>query len=542
MNKLLIAVTLLGTLVYEAHAQNTYDIVPKPVQLKARQGKFVFGKDTRILLPNDDPDMLHAAYALQERFLLTNAWYLKAEKPNENVIPGNDVIFILNSGIQNREAYRLHIQKNRIEVEAASAAGFFYAMQTIRQLLPPEIERNRAPNRELSVPCAEIEDAPRYPYRGFLLDVCRHFFAVKEIKRYIDLLAFHKINTFHWHLTDDQGWRIEIKKYPNLTGTGAWRERTLIGHLSAADHKYNQTHYGGYYTQEEIKSVVAYAKTKFVTVIPEIEMPGHAVAALAAYPELSCSGGPFEVAGHWGIFNDVYCTGENTFRFLEDVLAEVIDLFPGKYVHIGGDECPKVRWKRCHQCQTNIRELKLKDEHELQSYFIARIEKFVNAKGRTVIGWDEILEGGLAANATVMSWRNMENGAVAAKQGHDVIMTPTAFCYFDYYQSKDKNGEPLAIGGYLPLEKVYDFDPVPAGLTVSETQHILGGQANLWTEYIATPSGVEYMLLPRLAALSEAVWSPKEGKNYVEFKQRLKNGPVKHYDALDLTYSTVDLN
>jgi hexosaminidase len=544
MNKLLIVFIFFCTFVYEAHAQNTYHIVPKPVKLKPQQGKFVFGKDTRILLPNDDPDMLHAAYALQERFLLTNAWYLKVEKPDENLTPapGNDVIFKLNSGIQNREAYRLHILKDRIEVEAASAAGFFYAMQTIRQLLPPEIERNRPPNKELSVPCAEIEDTPRYSYRGVLLDVSRHFSAIKDIKRYIDLLAFHKINTFHWHLTDDQGWRIEIKKYPKLTEVGAWRDQTLIGHLDTGDRKYNQTRYGGYYTQEEIKNTVAYAKTKFITIIPEIALPGHAVAALAAYPELSCSGGPFEVAGRWGIYHDVYCTGENTFRFLEDVLGEVIDLFPGKYVHIGGGECPKTRWERCHQCQTKIKELGLKDEHELQSYFISRIEKFVHSKGRAVIGWDELTESKPVAGATVMARRNMENGVAAAKQGRDVIMTPTDFCYFDYYQSKDVKTEPLAVGGYLPLEKVYEFDPAPAGLTVAEAQHILGGQANLWTEYIATSSHVEYMLFPRLAALSEAVWSPKEGKNYGDFKQRLKNGPVKHYDALYLTYSTADLN
>ncbi|MDR0714191.1 MAG: beta-N-acetylhexosaminidase [Bacteroidales bacterium] len=542
MNKLLIISVLFCTFAYTVCAQNIYNIVPNPVELKIRQGKFVFSKDTRILLPNDDPDLLHAAYALQERFLLTKAWYLKAEKPDADVKPGNDVVFKLNPEIKNREAYRLHISKNRIEVEAGAAAGFFYAMQTIRQLLPPEIERNQAPNSELSVPCAEIEDAPRYPYRGLLLDVCRHFSGVKEVKRYIDLLAFHKINTFHWHLTDDQGWRIEIKKYPKLSEISAWRDRTLIGRYTPSGRKYAQTRYGGYYTQEEIKNVIEYAKTKFVTIIPEIEMPGHAMAALAAYPELSCSGGPFEVAGHWGVFNDVYCPKEATFRFLEDVLSEVIDLFPGKYVHIGGDECPKIRWERCHHCQSKIRELGLKDEHELQSYFISRIEKFVNAKGRTVIGWDEILEGGLAANATVMSWRGMEGGVVAAKQGHDVIMTPTDFCYFDYYQSKNRDTEPLAIGGYLPLEKVYAFDPTPAGLTDSEAQHILGGQANLWTEYLAAPSAVEYMLFPRLAAMSEALWSRKERKNYSDFKRRLTGNIVKRYESLGLTYSTADMN
>ncbi|MDR0814138.1 MAG: beta-N-acetylhexosaminidase [Bacteroidales bacterium] len=544
MNKLIIT-SLICTLSFASFAQNSYNIVPKPVKLKAQQGKFVFNNDTRIIVPEETQDLQNAVFALQERFLLTKVWHLKTEKATENMKPADNTIFIkLNPAMTNKEAYKLKILKTRIEIEAGAAPGVFYAMQTLRQLLPPEIEKNQAPpaTLEMAVPCAEIDDAPRYAYRGILLDVSRHFSTVKDVKHYIDLLAFHKINTFHWHLTDDQGWRIEIKKYPKLSEISAWRDRTLIGSYTETGRKYQQQRYGGYYKQEEIKEVVAYAKSKFITVIPEIELPGHAMAALTAYPEFSCTGGPFEVSGLWGVFNDVFCPKDETFRFLEDVLSEVIALFPSKYIHIGGDECPKVRWERCHHCQTKIKELGLKDEHALQSYFISRIEKFVSSKGRSIVGWDEILEGGLADNATVMSWRGEEGGIAAAKQGHDVIMTPTSFCYLDYYQSEDKKSEPLAIGGFLPLEKVYSFDPTPAQLTAEEAKHILGGQANLWTEYIPTRTGVEYMLLPRMAALSEAVWTNKEGKNYDDFKKRLKNGTVKHYDALDLTYSKSNLN
>ncbi|MDR3095040.1 MAG: beta-N-acetylhexosaminidase [Bacteroidales bacterium] len=543
MNKLIVT-SLICSLSLASFAQNSYNIVPKPVKLKAQQGKFVFNSDTRIVVPEETIDLQNALFALQERFLLTKVWHLKIEKATENMKPADNTIFIkFNPAMTNQEAYKLRILKTRIEIEAGAAPGVFYAMQTLRQLLPPEIERNQTPpaTLELSVPCAEIEDTPRYAYRGILLDVCRHFSNVRDVKHYINMLAFHKINTFHWHLTDDQGWRIEIKKYPKLAEISAWRDRTLIGSYTETGRKYEQRRYGGYYTQEEIKEVVAYAKTKFITVIPEIELPGHAMAALAAYPEFSCTGGPFEVSGLWGIFNDVYCPKDITFQFWEDVLSEVISLFPSKYIHIGGDECPKVRWERCHHCQTKMKELGLKDEHALQSYVISRIEKFVSSKGRSIIGWDEILEGGLADNATVMSWRGLEGGIAAARQGHDVIMTPTSFCYLDYYQSEDKKSEPLAIGGFLPLEKVYSFDPTPAQLTTEEAKHILGGQANLWTEYIPTRTGVEYMLFPRMAALSEAVWTNKEGKNFDDFKNRLKNGTVKHYDALDVTYSKSNL-
>ncbi len=522
---------------------NSYNIIPQPVKLKSQPGQFVFNADTCIVIPSGDVDIYNAAFSLLERLLLSTGMNIRiADASQVDAKAGDNMVFFkVDPSVANKEGYKMKIRKNRIDVEASHAAGFFYAMQTIRQMLPPEIEKNITSTDVIwAVPCVDIEDAPRYPYRGMMLDVCRHFSDVNAIMRYIDKLAFHKINTFHWHLTDDQGWRIEIKKYPKLSEISAWRDRTLIGPYVTTGRKYEQERYGGYYTQEQIKEVVAYAQKRFVTVIPEIEMPGHAVAAMAAYPDLSCSGGPFEVEGLWGVFNDVYCPKETTFEFLENVLSEVIELFPSEYIHIGGDECPKVRWERCYHCRTKIAELGLKDEHELQSYFITRIEKFVSSKGRRVIGWDEILEGGLAPGATVMSWRGTEGGIAAAKQGHDVIMTPNTYCYFDHYQSHDRKTEPLAFGGYLPLEKVYSFDPTPESLSAQEAKHILGAQANLWREYIPTDTHVDYMLFPRLAALSEAVWTPKSGKNYDSFMNRLP-GILKHYDTMQIVYSKSNL-
>ena len=547
MNKIMIRIFLFAmlgaTAVTVAAQTNTYPIVPKPAKLTTKQGQFVFTADTRIVIPNRDDDMRNAVFALLERLLITTGMNIQiVDNLNGDVKPGKDMVYCkIVPSITNREAYRMKIEKDRIEIEAGAAAGIFYAMQTLRQLLPPEIERSTvAKDVTFAVPCAVIEDEPRYPYRGMMLDVCRHFSDVASVKSIIDKLAFHKINRFHWHLTDDQGWRIEIMKYPRLTETGAWRDRTLQGPYVTTGRKYIQERYGGYYTQEQIREVVAYARKKFITVIPEIEMPGHAVAALAAYPELSCTGGPFEVEGLWGVFNDVYCPKESTFEFLENVLAEVIELFPGEYIHIGGDECPKLRWQNCYHCQTKMKELGLKDEHELQSYFITRMAKFINSKGKRIIGWDEILEGGLAPDATVMSWRGTEGGITAAKQGHDVIMTPTSYCYLDYYQSQDREREPLAIGGYVPMEKVYSFDPTPETLTPKEARHILGGQCNLWREYIPNELHVEYMLFPRLAALSEAVWTPLKDKNYENYMFRL-DGVLKHYDEMNINYSRSNL-
>jgi hexosaminidase len=360
------------------------------------------------------------------------------------------------------------------------------------------------------------------------LDVCRHFFPKEFIKRYIDFLSMYKMNTFHWHLTDDQGWRIEIKKYPKLTQIGAWRKATLIGHYSQFPHIYDSTLYGGFYTQDEIKEIIKYASDRNITIVPEIEMPGHSLAAIASYPELSCTGNPQQVAADWGEFEDVYCPTEETFTFLENVLSEVIDLFPGKYIHIGGDEVSKDSWKASKFCQDLIKREGLKDENGLQSYFVKRIEKFINSKGKTLIGWDEILEGGLAPNAVIMSWRGTQGGIDAARLGHDVVMSPGGYCYFDYYQG-DPRSEPLAIGGYTTIEKVYSYEPVPTELTKSEQGRILGAQGNVWTEYIPDTKQVEYMVFPRIAALAEVLWSPKDKRNYDDFRDRL----LTHFDYLN---------
>lgn len=424
------------------------------------------------------------------------------------------------------QAYRLNIsQGNPVQVEAADAAGAFYAFQTLYQLTATDNAR--------SIPNLEIEDAPKFAWRGMHLDCSRHFWSVAFVKKYIDFLAMYKMNTFHWHLTDDQGWRIEIKKYPKLTEIGSKRKGTMAGHYN--EQRWDDIPYSGFYTQEQIKDVVAYAKIRHITIVPEIEMPGHAVAALAAYPELACTSGPFEVERTWGVFDDVFCPKENTFRFLEDVLTEVMALFPSEYIHIGGDECPKTRWKTCAHCQNLIKEKGLKDEHELQSYFIQRIEKFVNSKGRKIIGWDEILEGGLAPNAAVMSWRGTEGGIAAAKQKHYVVMTPESNLYFDRYQGDPKN-EPLGFGGFVPIEKVYNFNPIPDALSAGESKYILGAQANLWTEYIASEKHAEYMVFPRIAALSEVDWGTSDPGNFGQFQKRLVNH-MKLLDKKGINYS-----
>ena len=400
--------------------------------------------------------------------------------------------------------------------------GFLYALQSLEQLLPAAVYGTEpAPDAAWEVPCVKIADAPRFAYRGMHLDVARHFFSVDEVKRYIDVMAIHKLNTLHWHLTDDQGWRIEIKRYPELTAVGSIRKATVVRKEWGT---YDGTPYGGFYTQDEIRDVVKYAADRGVTVIPEIDLPGHMLAALTAYPELGCTGGPYEVWGRWGVADDVLCPGrEKTFEFLEGVLTEVMELFPSEYIHIGGDECPKVRWEKCPRCQAKIRQLGLKDdgehtaEHYLQSYVTDRIGKFLAQHGRRIIGWDEILEGRAPSDAVVMSWRGSEGGIAAAKLGHDVIMTPNSHFYFDYYQSLDTDAEPFGIGGYIPMEQVYSYDPAFPELTPEQQKHILGVQANLWTEYVLSDEHLEYMLLPRLAALSEVQWCLPETKDWNRF-------------------------
>lgn len=511
------------------HAQTYHDrlpLIPAPDSVREMAGQFVITPQTMIVVSDDSlrPEafLLNALFQKMYGFSLT---IVKGEKPNAGSL-------FLASGLASGKipgAYQLKVTKNHVFIKGDAAVGVFYAVQTLGQLLPA------GKSNSITVPCVEIMDAPRFSWRGMHLDVSRHFFSVEFVKRYLDHLARYKMNYFHWHLTDDQGWRIEIKRYPKLQSVSAWRNGTRIGHYSEQPERYDSIRYGGFYTQEEIRSVVEYAAKLHITVVPEIEMPGHALAALAAYPELSCTGGPFEVGRTWGVFQDVFCPKEETFEFLENVLTEVCALFPGPYVHVGGDECPKDRWKECARCQSLIKKEGLKDEHELQSWFVQRIGRFLQTKNKKLIGWDEILEGGLAPDATVMSWRGYSGGNEAARQKHDVVMTPTGYCYFDYFQSRNSS-EPLAIGGYLPLERVYAFEPVSAELSAEDARYIIGAQANLWTEYITSEEKVEYMLLPRLCALSEVVWSETGSRNYSRFISRL-TAHFKLLDYLGINYS-----
>jgi len=509
-------------------------LIPAPASISILSGEFVFTEKTKIIIPSENPEIRLSADFLAQ--LINNPTgntpeIIVGTKPDKG-----SIFMVLDTAVGNKEGYTLAVTSKKITIRAKTAVGLFYAVQTLRQMMPVEVEKKQiAEGLRLSVPACLIEDEPRFGYRGMHLDVGRHLFPVETIRSYIDMLAMHKMNTFHWHLTEDQGWRIEIKKYPKLTEIGAYRNETVVGHAGRPPLTYDGKRYGGFYTQEEVKEIVAYAKSKFITIIPEIEMPGHAMGALAAYPALSCTGGPFEVNTKWGVMDDVFCAGKDeVFTFLQDVLTEVIDLFPGTYIHIGGDECPKKRWEKCPLCQKRMKDEGLKDEHELQSYFIQRIEKFVISKGRKIIGWDEILEGGLAPEATVMSWRGTKGGIAAAKQNHDVIMTPNTFAYLDYYQCEPA-GEPLGIGGYLPLEKVYSFNPLPEELTPEEQKHILGFQGNVWTEYIPTPEHMQYMAFPRAFAIAETGWTPDRLKDFEDFIARLEV-LKKRYDAIGINY------
>ncbi|WP_048331220.1 beta-N-acetylhexosaminidase [Bizionia psychrotolerans] len=499
-------------------------IIPVPLSQNLHLGSFTISKKTGLSF---DENFAVAANFLQE--------YI-ASGSDITLGEGDDIVFVQDEFITNKEGYTLDISSEKIIIKAKTDQGAFYAVQSLRQLMPVELENKSFSGEAIAIQNITISDNPQFPYRGMHLDVARHMFSVDFIKKYIDALAMLKLNTFHWHLTDDQGWRIEIKKYPKLQEIAAFRNQTLIGHFSEDPQVFDGKKYGGYYTQEQIKEVVDYAKNRFITVIPEIEMPGHAQAAIAAYPELGCTKDSVKVAEKWGVFEDIFCAGEeNTFIFLENVLDEVMPLFPSKYIHIGGDEAPKTHWKTCDACQKRIQDENLKDEHELQSYFIHRIEKYVNSKGKQIIGWDEILEGGLAPNATVMSWRGIEGAVEAAKAKQDVIMTPTSHAYFDYYQSTNPD-EPIAIGGFLPLEKVYGFNPIPMGLNEEESHYILGVQGNLWTEYIQDSKQVEYMVFPRILALSEVVWSKPENKNYDDFIDRLEVFH-KRLEILNINYA-----
>ncbi|MEI6022015.1 MAG: family 20 glycosylhydrolase, partial [Bacteroidota bacterium] len=509
-------------LMLHAYGQNTYSILPQPAKLTPAEGHFNFKNNTSIVVTKGAASFVAVANMLSDQ--INGSFGLKLPIKNGNT-KSNAINFIFNNQLA-EEAYQLKVSNNKIDIEAKTGKGAFYALQSLFQLMPAQIFSTTPSSLAATASACSIEDAPRFNYRGLMLDAGRNFFPVAFIKRYIDLMAVYKLNTFHWHLTEDQGWRIEIKKYPKLTQVGAYRKGSMVGKYS--DSKFDTLNYGGYYSQLEVKEIVAYAQARQITVVPEIEMPGHSQAAISAYPWLSCSGKAQDVAKSWGVFEDVFCSKDSTFHFLTDVLDEVMALFPGKYIHIGGDECPKTRWKTCTKCQALIQREHLKDEHALQSYFITRIEKYVNSKGKQIIGWDEILEGGLAPNAAVMSWRGEEGGIAAAKQNHKVVMSPGSHCYFDHYQASPGD-EPLAIGGFTPLEKVYGYNPIPKSLNAQEAQYIMGAQANVWTEYILDEKQVEYMSMPRMAALSEVLWTNVENKNEGNFLLRLQ----KHFLLLD---------
>ncbi len=512
-----------------------YQIIPQPTEMTRKNGRFLLDSTTQILCSSN---LMGEAAFLSD--LITGAAGKGLGISFSGSEKGN-ILLQIDPTIEYAEGYQLSITPNGIVVSGKTSVGVFYGIQSLRQLLPAEIENNGMAQKNWSLPAVEISDNPRYAYRGMHLDVGRHFFPVASIKKYLDLIAMHKMNTFHWHLTEDQGWRIEIKKYPRLTEIGGFREGTAIGLAGTrnAPYTYDSVRYGGFYTQKEIKEVVAYAKARHITVIPEIELPGHSLAALAAYPQFGNTKGPYEVAKRWGIFQEVYAPTEATFGFLEDVLTEVMELFPSQYIHIGGDEVLKKEWKESAYAQEVIKREGLKDEHELQSYFIKRIEKFLNKNGRNIIGWDEILEGGLAPNATVMSWRGVEGGIAAAKQQHDVIMTPGTHCYFDYYQvDEDAQKEEPLTGSkrHTSVEKVYSYEPTPPSLSPHEEKFIKGAQGNVWTEYMPTWDIVEYRVLPRMTALSEVVWSAKENKDWESFHHRLQH-LSKRYDVLGYNYA-----
>ncbi len=512
----------------EKEARQPYLIVPSPLSVKAEcGGNFSLTGSTAVCFADSS--------LLNEAGFLTG--YIKEETGLDigksfGAASRGDISLAIDPSMEN-EAYVLKIRGRGVSITGGSPAGVFYGIQTLRKCLASAPE----------LPAAEITDRPEFSYRGAHLDVCRHFFSVDEVKTYIDMMALHNMNKLHWHITEDQGWRMEIKKYPRLTEVGSMRKETIVGHLNDIPRKFDGKPYGGYYTQDEIRDIVRYASERHIDVIPEVDLPGHMQAALASYPELGCTGGPYDVWTIWGVSEDVLCAGNpKVYEFLDNVFAEVLDMFPSEYIHIGGDECPKVRWGKCPKCQALIARLGLKDdgrhtkEQKLQSYVMRHVADFLNARGRKVIGWDEILEGDAAPGATIMSWRGETGGIEAAKSGHDVIMTPNSYLYFDFYQGRDVAREPLAIGGYIPVERVYMYSPVPSALTQEEARHILGAQANLWTEYIDNFAQVQYMVLPRWAALAENQWRNPSAKDYDKFLQAL--GPLMTvYDNAGYDYA-----
>ncbi len=558
MKKCILAIALAFALVScaeknpYAETQNVasdYKVVPLPMKMETQKGRFLLNDKTRIYA---DASLVKEAEFLKEYVQLQTGVAISVAEGKTS----SGIVLAIDPNIAEEEGYKIDGNTTMITITGKNPQGVFYGIQTLRQLITEVVAENG--QKDYVIPSAKIEDAPRFAYRGMHLDVGRHMFPMEFIKKYIDLIALHKMNRFHWHLTEDQGWRLEIKKYPKLTEVGAWRAETAIGKnfphaYEGATFKGDGKRYGGFYTQEEAREIVKYAADRHITVIPEIDLPGHMLAALASYPELGNGTAPYKVAEYWGVFDQILAPKEETFKFLEDVFTEVIDIFPSEYIHVGGDEAPKKEWKESAQAQEVIKQLGLKDdtepnpvdgkkhtkEEKLQSYFITRVEKFLNSKGRQIIGWDEILEGGLAPNATVMSWRGVEGGLTAAKAGHKAIMTPGGYCYFDHYQNEvdAETKQPyLSICCLTTVEKVYSYDPIPAEFTPEQAKLIWGVQANLWTEYIHSPAQAEYMVAPRMTALSEVQWTPVAQKDYNQFKERLAS--IRNiFDKMNVNYA-----
>lgn len=511
MKHLLLATALCFSMLSAHAADANYNVVPLPKSVVMAKGlPFNLTNATTIVYEGTNPEMKRNARFLSE--YIQKASGIKTAVLDKRDKKAAAIVLTIDPKVAGAEAYRLSVNNKQVTIAASTPAGVFYGIQTLRKSLPVQTT-----GEAITLPAVTVADAPRFGYRGMMLDCARHFFPLSFVKKFIDILAMHNMNVFHWHLTEDQGWRLEIKSHPELTAKSSMRSGTVIGHNATVD---DSIPHGGFYTQQEAREIVEYARQRHITVIPEIDMPGHMLAALAAYPELGCTGGPYEVGHRWGVYKDVLCLGkESTYKFVQDVIDEVVDIFPAKYFHIGGDESPTVMWEKCPKCLQKAKDENTDIKH-LQQYFTNRVEKYLNGKGKSIIGWDEILEGKINQSATIMSWRGVEPGLKAAKQGHDVIMTPSSHVYFDHYQAKDTKHEPDAIGGCSPVEKVYSYEPLPDTLSAEAKSRIKGVQANLWTEYIPFTTQAEYMVLPRMAALAEVQWTPVAKKNFDDFSKR----------------------
>ena len=511
MKRLLLATALCLSMLSAHAADANYNVVPLPKSVVMAKGlPFNLTNATTIVYEGTNPEMKRNARFLSE--YIQQASGIKTAVLDKRDKKAAAIVLTIDPKVTGAEAYRLSVNNKQVTIAASTPAGVFYGIQTLRKSLPVQTT-----GEAITLPAVTVADAPRFGYRGMMLDCARHFFPLSFVKKFIDILAMHNMNVFHWHLTEDQGWRLEIKSHPELTAKSSMRSGTVIGHNATVD---DSIPHGGFYTQQEAREIVEYARQRHITVIPEIDMPGHMLAALAAYPELGCTGGPYEVGHRWGVYKDVLCLGkESTYKFVQDVIDEVVEIFPAKYFHIGGDESPTVMWEKCPKCLQKAKDENTDIKH-LQQYFTNRVEKYLNGKGKSIIGWDEILEGKINQSATIMSWRGVEPGLKAAKQGHDVIMTPSSHVYFDHYQAKDTKHEPDAIGGCSPVEKVYSYEPLPDTLSAEAKNRIKGVQANLWTEYIPFTTQAEYMVLPRMAALAEVQWTPVAKKNFDDFSKR----------------------